>query len=113
MVWNALQACVELSKEGISAEMINIHTIKPLDKDALLNSFTKTGCVVTAEEHLRNGGLGDSVAQLLALQMPLPMEMVAVDDSFGESGKPEELLKKYGLDVPDIVKAALKVISRK
>lgn len=113
MVWNALQACVELSKEGISAEMINIHTIKPLDKDALLNSFTKTGCVVTAEEHLRNGGLGDSVAQLLALQMPLPMEMVAVNDSFGESGKPEELLKKYGLDVPDIVKAALKVISRK
>jgi transketolase len=113
MVWNALQACKILEEQGIRAEIIDIHTIKPLDEAAVLASVSKTGCVVTAEEHMRNGGLGDSVAQLLALRNPLPMEMVAVNDTFGESGKPEELLKKYGLDVPDIVSAALKVISRK
>ncbi len=113
MVWNALQACKLLEEQGISAEVINIHTIKPLDDAAILSSVRKTGCVVSAEEHLRNGGLGDSIAQLLARMHPAPMEMVAVDDRFGQSGKPEELLKKYGLDVPDIVEAAIKAIARK
>ena len=113
MVWNALQACKILEDQGIHAEVIDIHTIKPLDELAILTSVSKTGCVVSAEEHMRNGGLGDSIAQLLARNHPAPMEMVAVDDQFGESGKPEELLVKFGLDVPDIVTAALKVISRK
>ncbi len=113
LVWNALQACRILEEQGIHAEIIDIHTIKPLDDEAILSSVRKTGCVVTAEEHMRNGGLGDSIAQLLARRNPAPMEMVAVNDQFGESGKPEELLKKFGLDVPDIVVAALKVISRK
>ncbi|MFZ4521822.1 MAG: transketolase family protein [Bacteroidales bacterium] len=113
MVWNALEACKILATQGISAEVIDIHTIKPLDADAIINSVRKTGCVVTAEEHMRNGGLGDSIAQLLAMNFPSPVEMVAVNDVFGESGKPEELLKKYHLDVPDIVAAALKAIARK
>jgi transketolase len=113
MVWNALQACQILEDQGIQAEVINIHTIKPLDEEAVLASVRKTGCAVSAEEHMRNGGLGDSIAQLLARKLPAPLEMVAVNDTFGESGKPEELLKKYGLDVPDIVAAALKVIARK
>ncbi len=113
MVWNALQACKILDEQGIHAEVIDIHTIKPLDEDAILASVIKTGCAVTAEEHMRNGGLGDTIAQLLSRRHPAPVEMVAVNDTFGESGKPEELLKKYGLDVPDIVAAALKVISRK
>ncbi len=113
MVWNALQACKILEDQGIHAEVIDIHTIKPLDELAILTSVSKTGCVVSAEEHMRNGGLGDSIAQILARNHPAPMEMVAVDDQFGESGKPEELLVKFGLDVPDIVTAALKVISRK
>ena len=113
LVWNALQACQVLEEQGIHAEIIDIHTIKPLDEEAILASVRKTGCVVSAEEHLRNGGLGDSIAQLLARNHPAPMEMVAVHDQFGQSGKPEELLKKYGLDVPDIVAAALKAISRK
>ncbi|MCX6268407.1 MAG: transketolase family protein [Bacteroidetes bacterium] len=113
MVWNALLACKILEDQGILAEVIDIHTIKPLDNEAILASVRKTGCVVTAEEHMRNGGLGDSIAQLLVREQPAPVEMVAVNDSFGESGKPEELLKKFGLDVPDIVAAALKVIARK
>jgi transketolase len=113
LVWNALQACQVLEEQGIHAEVIDIHTIKPLDEEAILASVRKTGCVVSAEEHLRNGGLGDSIAQLLARIHPAPMEMVAVNDQFGQSGKPEELLKKYGLDFPDIVAAALKAISRK
>jgi transketolase len=113
LVWPALQACKELYEKGIEAEIINIHTIKPLDVKAVLQSVKKTGCVVTAEEHLMNGGLGDSIAQLLSLQMPTPMEMVAVDDKFGESATPEELMVKYGLDVPHIVTAALKAIGRK
>ena len=113
LVWTALQACKILEEQGIHAEVIDIHTIKPLDDDAILGSVRKTGCVVSAEEHMRNGGLGDSIAQLLAIRQPLPMEMIAVDDKFGESGKPEELLKIYGLDVPDIVAAALKAIARK
>lgn len=113
LVWEAILAEEALEKEGISAEVINIHTIKPLDVDAILKSVAKTGCVVTAEEHQMNGGLGDSVAQTLALNHPAPLEMVAVNDSFGESGVPEELMKKYGVDAENIVKAAKRVISRK
>ncbi|GIV34741.1 MAG: transketolase [Chitinophagales bacterium] len=113
LVWKALLAADELAQKGFSTEVINIHTIKPLDEEAVLNSVGKTRCVVTAEEHQRNGGLGDSIAQLLARKYPAPVEMVAVNDSFGESGKPEELLKKYHLDTPDIVEAALRVIARK
>lgn len=113
LVWKALEACRILEGKGIRAEVINIHTIKPLDKNAILSSVAKTGCVVTAEEHQMNGGLGDSIAQLLTRKLPAPIEMVAVKDIFGESGKPEELLKKYGLDTPDIVDAALKVLSRR
>jgi len=113
LVWKAIQACEILEQKGISAEIINIHTIKPLDSKAILESVRKTKAVVVAEEHLLNGGLGDSIAQLLALNEPLPMEMVAVDDKFGESGKPEELLAKYGIDTINIVNAAEKVILRK
>lgn len=113
LVWKAIQAAEELKEQGISAEVINIHTIKPLDDDAILASVAKTGCVVTAEEHQRNGGLGDSIAQLLARKAPSPLEMVAVNDSFGESGTPEQLLSKYGLDTPDVVKAVQGVIKRK
>jgi transketolase len=113
MVWEAIEAGHILAAKGISAEIINIHTIKPLDEEAVLASARKTGCVVSCEEHQRHGGLGDSIAQLLARTEPKPMEYVAVNDSFGESGKPEELLVKYHLDTPDIVEAALKAIARK
>lgn len=113
LVWPAIEACMELDKNGISAEIINIHTIKPLDKEIVLNSVAKTKCVVTAEEHQKNGGLGDSIAQLLSENNPTPVEMVAVDDKFGESGTPEELMVKYGLSSSDIIKAAIKVIERK
>ncbi len=113
LVWKAILAAKELAAQGISAEVINIHTIKPLDEEAVLNSVAKTRCVVTAEEHQMNGGLGDSICQLLARKHPAPVEMVAVKDSFGESGKPEELLTKYGLDTPDVVNAALRAIKRK
>jgi len=113
LVWKAIEAQTILADKGVSAEIINIHTIKPLDVDAILASVNKTGCAVTAEEHQRNGGLGDSVAQTLAMHGPAPMEMVAVDDSFGESGTPEQLLEKYGLSTENIVEAALKVIARK
>ncbi len=113
MVWKAIEAAEVLIERGISAEVINIHTIKPLDEEAILKSVQKTRCVVTAEEHMRNGGLGESVAQCLCLNYPSPMEFVAVNDTFGESGKPLELLKKYGLDVPNIVAAAETVIRRK
>lgn len=113
LVWKALEACNILEEKGIRAEVINIHTIKPLDNELILASVKKTGCAVSAEEHMMNGGLGDSIAQLLVRSFPCPMEMVAVNDSFGESGKPEELLKKYNLDTSDIVSAVLKVIERK
>ncbi|MBT6014247.1 MAG: transketolase family protein [Flavobacteriales bacterium] len=113
LVWEALEAQKELASEGISAEIINIHTIKPLDNNAILNSVRKTKCVVTAEEHQRNGGLGDSIAQLLSREIPTPMEMVAVDDTFGESGPPMKLMEKYGLTSKEIVEAAKKAISRK
>ncbi len=113
MVWKAIEAGHILAEKGISAEVINIHTIKPLDDDAVLASVLKTRCAVTAEEHQMNGGLGDSIAQLLSRKQPTPLEMVAVNDSFGESGKPEELLVKYGLDTVNIVEAAEKAIARK
>ena len=113
MVWKAIEAGQQLAEKGISAEIINIHTIKPLDEEAVIASAKKTGCVVTAEEHQMNGGLGDSIAQLLSRTMPTPLEMVAVNDSFGESGKPEELLVKYGLNDTDIVEAAKRAIGRK
>lgn len=113
LVWKALEASKILFAEGISTEVINIHTIKPLDVEAIIQSVTKTKAVVTAEEHMMNGGLGDSIAQVLARFLPAPIEMVAVDDTFGESGKPEELLVKYGLDVPNIVEATRKVLKRK
>jgi transketolase len=113
LVWEAIKAGEKLAEMGISAEIINIHTIKPLDDEAILRSVTKTRCVVSAEEHNRLGGLGDSIAQVLIKQDPVPMEYVAVDDSFGESGTPEQLMKKYGLDDENIVKAVLRVLKRK
>lgn len=113
LVWQAILAAQELEKEGISAEIINIHTIKPLDNEAILTSVKKTGCVVACEEHLYNGGLGDSIAQLLARNYPSPMEYVGIDDQFGESGKPMQLMDKYGLNAKNIIEKAKKVISRK
>jgi transketolase len=113
LVWKALEAVKELKNKGISAELINIHTIKPLDNDAILKSVYKTGCVVSAEEHQRNGGLGDSIAQLLAMNNPVPMEYIAVNDQFGESGTPDELMIKYGLETSNIVSAVEKVLKRK
>ena len=113
LVWPALESVKLLKEEGISAEVINIHTIKPLDKKAILDSVKKTKCVVTAEEHQMNGGLGDSIAQLLCRELPTPLEMVAVNDSFGESGPPMKLMEKYGLTKNDIVSSVKKVIIRK
>ena len=113
LVWEAIEAGHILAEMGINAEIINIHTIKPLDAYAILKSVEKTGCIVTAEEHQMNGGLGDSIAQLLARKRPTPIEMVAVNDSFGESGKPSELMEKYGLTRTDIVKSVEKILTRK
>ncbi len=113
MVWEAIQAIDILAEQGIDAEVINIHTIKPLDEAAILQSVAKTGAVVTAEEHNRFGGLGDAVAQCLATHHPAPQEYVAVNDSFGESGKPAELLEKYGLDAKHIALAAKRVVQKK
>lgn len=113
LVWRALQAAEQLASEGISAEVINMHTIKPLDTDAVLRSVARTGCVVTCEEHNRFGGLGDAIAQTLTANTPKPQEFVAVNDSFGESGTPDELLTKYGLDTPHIIAAAKRVMARK
>ena len=113
MVWKAIEAGHMLAEKGIDAEVVNIHTIKPLDRDAILASAKKTGCVVTAEEHQMNGGLGDSIAQLLSRELPTPMEFVAVDDSFGESGTPDQLLEKYGLTSTAIADAAVRAMSRK
>ncbi len=113
MVWHALEAAKALEKKNISAEVINIHTIKPLDEDAILASVQKTGCAVVAEEHEINGGLGESIARLLAGRNPAPVEFVAVMDVFGQSGKPEELLKLYGLDAEHIAAAAVKAHGRK
>lgn len=113
LVWKAIEAAEQLAAKGISAEIINIHTIKPLDNLAVLKSIKKTKCVVTAEEHQMNGGLGDSIAQLLSREMPTPQEYVAVNDSFGESGTPDQLMTKYGLDTLDIISAAERVLKRK
>ncbi|MEM1408612.1 MAG: transketolase family protein [Bacteroidota bacterium] len=113
MVWQAIEAEAILSEKGINAEVINIHTIKPLDEKAILDSVRKTGCAVSAEEHQMNGGLGDSIAQCLIKNHLAPLELVAVNDSFGQSGKPTELLSRYGLSPKDIVDATEKAISRK
>ncbi len=113
LVWKALEAAKELKKEGISVEVINIHTIKPLDAKAIIASAKKTGAVVSAEEHQMAGGLGESISQVLATNVPTPMEFVAVNDSFGESATPDQLMAKYGLETVNIVEAIKKVIARK
>lgn len=113
LVWKSLEAAKELEAEGISVEVINIHTIKPLDINAIIKSAEKTGAVVSAEEHQIAGGLGESIAQVLATNLPTPMEFVAVNDSFGESATPDELMTKYGLDTVNIVTAAKNVIAKK
>ncbi len=113
LVWKALEAAKELEKEGISVEVINIHTIKPLDVKSILESVQKTGAVVSAEEHQIAGGLGESIAQVLATNLPTPMEFVAVNDSFGESATPDELMAKYGLETVNIIEAVKKVVARK
>jgi len=113
MLWKSLEAADLLAQEGIDAEVINIHTIKPLDEDAILTSARKTKCVVTAEEHMLNGGLGSLVAKLLSTTQPMPLEMIGVNDTFGESGTPDALLKKYHLDTGDIVNAVKRVTARK
>lgn len=113
LVWIAVEAAKELEARGISVELINMHTIKPLDEQAIINSIKKTGCVVTAEEHQANGGLGDSVAQVAARHYPVPQEYVAVNDTFGESGKPVDLLNKYGLNKENIIGAAERAMKRK
>lgn len=113
LVWNAIQAGIQLQEKGISVEVVNIHTIKPLDEAAVIASLKKTKCAVTAEEHNVIGGLGDAIAQVAAKHIPVPIEFIGTQDTFGESGTPNQLLKKYGLDISDIVAAAEKAISRK
>ncbi len=113
LVWKAIEAGKALLEKGINPEIINVHTIKPFDEETVLNSINKTKCVVTAEEHMMNGGLGDTVAQLLARKLPSPLEMVAVNDTFGESGKGEELLTKYGVNTQDVIAAAERAVQRK
>jgi transketolase len=113
MVWKAIEAGKILEEKGISVDLINIHTIKPLDTEAVIRSITKTGCAVTVEEHNIIGGLGDSISQVAAKHFPIPVELVGTNDTFGESGKPAELLVKYGLDTPHIVAAAEKAMGRK
>ncbi len=113
LVWTSIEAAKELAEQGISCEVINIHTIKPLDEEAILDSVSKTRAVVVAEEHQRNGGLGDAIANLLVHQLPVPMEYVGVKDSFGESGKPLDLLDKYGLGKKDVLWAVKDVLDRK
>jgi len=113
LVWKAIEAGKALEEKGISVEIINIHTIKPLDTDAIIKSITKTKCAVTCEEHNIIGGLGDSIAQVAAKNFPIPIEFVGTNDTFGESGTPKQLLAKYGLDTPDIIAAAEKVMARK
>ena len=112
LVWLAIQAGVQLEEKGISVEVINLHTIKPLDEEAILASIKKTGCAVTAEEHNIYGGMGDAVAQVAAKNFPVPIEYVGTNDTFGESGTPDQLLEKYGLSVKHIVEAAEKAMSR-
>ncbi|MFN8309812.1 MAG: transketolase family protein [Chitinophagales bacterium] len=113
LVWKALEAARELEAAGVSVELINIHTIKPLDTEAILKSVRKTGCAVVCEEHNYIGGLGSTVATVLASECPVPMEQVAVNDSFGESGTPDQLLAKYGLETVNVVEKVKKVLARK
>lgn len=113
LVWKSIEAAKALQASGVSVELVNIHTIKPLDKEAILKSVAKTKCAVVAEEHNIIGGLGSSIATLFAKELPVPMEFVAVNDSFGESGTPDELLQKYGLDSANVIEAAKKVIAKK
>jgi transketolase len=113
MVWIAIEAAKKLEEKGIKVDLLNIHTIKPLDEESILDSIKKTGCAVTAEEHNIIGGLGDSISQLASKNLPIPIEFIGTQDTFGESGKPLELLVKYGLDAEHIVNAAIKAISRK
>ena len=113
LVWEALEAAKKLNEQNIGTDVINIHTIKPLDSEAIIKSVQKTKCIVTAEEHMLNGGLGDSVAQLLSRELPSPLEMVGVNDTFGESGTPRQLMEKYGLTSSDIINAVNKAIARK
>jgi transketolase len=113
LVWKSLEAAKQLEAEGLSVELINIHTIKPLDAEAILKSVSKTKCAVVCEEHNRIGGLGSTIAALLAHQSPAPLEFVAVNDSFGESGTPDQLIVKYGLDTPNVVAAVKTVVERK
>ncbi|MCE2682852.1 MAG: transketolase family protein [Flavobacteriia bacterium] len=113
LVWKSIEALKALEEAGISVELINMHTIKPLDTDAIMKSIAKTGCVVTAEEHMMHGGLGDSVAQFLSRTNPVPQEYVAVNDTFGESGTPMELMTKYSIDTQDVINAVHKVLARK
>ena len=113
MVWKSIEAAEELKEKGISVDLINMHTIKPLDHSAILDSVKKTGCIVTAEEHMANGGLGEAVSQVLSRNYPCPQEFVAVNDSFGESGKPMDLMDKYGIGSSNIVSAVEKVLKRK
>ena len=113
MVWKSIEAVEELKKKGISVDLINMHTIKPLDHSAILDSVRKTGCIVTAEEHMANGGLGEAVAQVLSRNYPCPQEFVAVNDSFGESGKPMDLMDKYGIGTSNLVSAVERVLERK
>ena len=113
LVWEALEAAKKLNEQNISTDVINIHTIKPLDSEAIIKSVQKTKCIVTAEEHMLNGGIGDSVAQLLSRELPSPLEMVGVNDTFGESGTPRQLMEKYGLTSNDIINAVNKAIARK
>ena len=113
LVWESLQAAEKLESEGISVEVINIHTIKPLDEESILKSVSKTGCVVTAEEHNKFGGLGESVARCLAENNPIPQEFVAVNDTFGESATPAQLMEKYNINDEAVVNAVMKVLKRK
>ena len=113
LVWEAIKAGEELDKMGISAEIINIHTIKPLDSDIILKSISKTGCLVSAEEHNYHGGLGESISRVLAQNNPVPQSFVATNDTFGESGTPQQLMEKYGLNSQAIIKSATQVIKKK
>ena len=113
LVWKSIEAIKTLEERGISVELINMHTIKPLDEAAILASVAKTKCVVSAEEHMINGGLGEAISQVLSRNLPAPQEFVGVNDSFGESGAPMELMTKYGIDTQNIITAALKVLARK
>jgi transketolase len=113
MVWLAIQAGIELQEKGLSVEVINLHTVKPLDEEAILQSIRKTRCAVTAEEHNIIGGLGDAVAQVASKNFPIPIEYIGTKDTFGESGTPDQLLEKYGLTSKHISEAAQRVISRK